>query len=149
MSHFHRKASNSLPPAPSDKVLAVHMVDKAQKKMNFYPELICVDHDNGHWCLQICACTHYPVQVNPVPRHDTAVSFIFFSFPECSSLGSMYPPKQIISCSGSVPPTPLHYFIIELTGCKHEWILRVYAKWDKSITEEQILLKSPVVKSNK
>lgn len=52
MSHFHRRASNSPPPACSDKILAVHMVDKAQKKMTFYPELICVDHDNGHWCLR-------------------------------------------------------------------------------------------------
>lgn len=52
LSHFHRKASNSPPPACSDKILAVHMVDKAQKKMTFYPELICVDHDNGHWCLR-------------------------------------------------------------------------------------------------
>lgn len=47
------------------------------------------------------------------------------------------------------PSTPLHCFTIDLKGCKHEWILRIYAKWDKSITEEQISLKSPVVKSNK
>lgn len=48
MSYFHRKASNSPPPASSDKILAVHIVDKAQKTMTFCPELICIDHDNGH-----------------------------------------------------------------------------------------------------
>lgn len=77
MSYLHRKASSPPPPASSDKILAIHMVGKAQKKMTLLPGLICVEHDKGHGCLQIYAL----VQVSPVPRHDVEVSLIFFSFP--------------------------------------------------------------------
>lgn len=119
---------------------------QSQKKMTFYPELICVDHDNGHWCLRsvlapITQCRWILFRA----WHGSFSYLLFFS--------RMFFLRKHVSTQTSYfllrqcPSTPCIICIIELTGYKQEWILRVYAKWGKSIIDEQILLTTQIPSS--
>lgn len=88
------------------KIQVYFVVSKAQKKLTLFPELICVEHDKGHWCLQICVLTLYLGQVNPVPRDDVVICFI------CSRM--FFPQETVLHPNKLLPDHTVSFHLFAL-----------------------------------